>query len=270
MAGDPSNPQSLNRYAYATNDPIDLLDPEGEYVCVTGCGGNLAMGIGGWDDFGDLSFLELAATPTVTFVDFNPAYINSLLFHGEAPPNTPITVTRTVFGHSSLLNLLFGAGGGGPGIPGGQGGSSSGGTGSTPAKLFLKATSDCFAGLERDIDYQLVSEGANGELSVVKGYTVTEHVQARTAQIPLDLTSSNTSQPPNQNTQLSGYKDSLGDQLFHTQDNLQNFTVAPATGGPSLPVFVRDINGNDFGTNGIFVSPTGQIFVNGTLPKGPC
>jgi RHS repeat-associated protein len=61
VAGDSSNPQSLNRYAYAMNDPIDLLDPEGEYVCITNCGGTPSMGIGGWDDFGDLGLLDMAA-----------------------------------------------------------------------------------------------------------------------------------------------------------------------------------------------------------------
>ncbi len=32
LAGNTANPQSLNRYTYAANDPIDLLDPEGEYI----------------------------------------------------------------------------------------------------------------------------------------------------------------------------------------------------------------------------------------------
>jgi RHS repeat-associated protein len=31
VAGDPSNPQSWNRYSYVLNDPINLNDPEGEY-----------------------------------------------------------------------------------------------------------------------------------------------------------------------------------------------------------------------------------------------
>ena len=39
LTGNIANPQSLNRYAYAANDPIDLLDPEGEYLCYTYCGG---------------------------------------------------------------------------------------------------------------------------------------------------------------------------------------------------------------------------------------
>jgi RHS repeat-associated protein len=47
MGGNSSNPQSLNRYAYAMNDPIDLLDPEGEYVCITYCGGGGPFGIWG-------------------------------------------------------------------------------------------------------------------------------------------------------------------------------------------------------------------------------
>jgi RHS repeat-associated protein len=33
VSGDPSNPQSWNRYGYVGNDPINLTDPEGEY-CV--------------------------------------------------------------------------------------------------------------------------------------------------------------------------------------------------------------------------------------------
>lgn len=53
LAGSAANPQSLNRYAYVTNDPINLLDPEGEYegCLLTECDQGVD-GWGGWDNFG--------------------------------------------------------------------------------------------------------------------------------------------------------------------------------------------------------------------------
>ncbi len=60
LSGNVGDPQSLNRYAYAANDPIDLLDPEGEYICVTGCG--VDRNPFGVDEFDLLDMVDLAAT----------------------------------------------------------------------------------------------------------------------------------------------------------------------------------------------------------------
>jgi RHS repeat-associated protein len=40
-SGDPANPQSWNRYAYAYGDPVNLYDPNGLFACNPDvCGGN--------------------------------------------------------------------------------------------------------------------------------------------------------------------------------------------------------------------------------------
>jgi len=53
LAGDPENPQSLNRYAYGLNDPLNLVDPNGLKTCLAGMGINTRKG--SWDSaLGDM------------------------------------------------------------------------------------------------------------------------------------------------------------------------------------------------------------------------
>jgi RHS repeat-associated protein len=52
-AADPTNPQTLNRYAYASNDPVSHIDPQGmdDYVyCDIDCGGGGGDGCGEFTD----------------------------------------------------------------------------------------------------------------------------------------------------------------------------------------------------------------------------
>jgi RHS repeat-associated protein len=81
MGGNSSNPQSLNRYAYATNDPIDLLDPEGEYLCITWCGGYSP--VRGWGEFGMLDYFSgWPNFPTDTGPYNNLATVSNYLLGG--------------------------------------------------------------------------------------------------------------------------------------------------------------------------------------------
>jgi hypothetical protein len=73
------------------------------------------------------------------------------------------------------------------------------------------------------------------------------------------LLSSNAPQEPDKYGN-SGYDDSIGGMAF--RDSLQTFTVWQQ-GGPEIPVFVRDVFGHDYGTNGIWMD-NGKVFVNGT------
>jgi hypothetical protein len=54
-----------------------------------------------------------------------------------------------------------------------------------------------------------------------------------------------------------------------TQDNLQTFTIAPFAGGASVPIFVRDVGGNNFGTNGLYIN-NGNVLVNGKPATSIC
>ena len=57
LSGNTADPQSLNRYSYVENDPIDLLDPEGEYICITGCGVDRNPSGFGWNEFDELDLM---------------------------------------------------------------------------------------------------------------------------------------------------------------------------------------------------------------------
>jgi RHS repeat-associated protein len=87
MGGDASNPQSLNRYAYALNNPTTLTDPLGLASCPPGtseigpgqCSGNalalfwfqyglgLVGGASAWDEFGLMEVGTTPAGPSVTY-----------------------------------------------------------------------------------------------------------------------------------------------------------------------------------------------------------
>ncbi len=91
-----------------------------------------------------------------------------------------------------------------------------------------------------------------------KNYNVQENVIVRQG---APLLSANTTQAPD-NSGYSGFDDTIGGTAF--RDTTQTFS-AWQQNGPKTPLFVRDVFGHDYGTNGIWMN-NGQVFVNGTPP----
>jgi RHS repeat-associated protein len=140
LSGNTSDPQSLNRYTYSRNDPIDLLDPEGEYDCSAGgcdfggmggydcfidgvntnCG--RIFGGGGFPGFGEFELAGIAATPTGSHWELAPCEGGVGCVHNW----TEFEVFE--YGNSGLLFFLAAgvsgntSGGGGGGGGGGNGG----------------------------------------------------------------------------------------------------------------------------------------------------
>lgn len=82
LAGDLSNPQSLNRYSYVTNDPITYRDPTGQGECdgitmcheIDGGGGGYGGNGGGWGDSGaDAAFFQASAMYNSTYGGRSPS-----------------------------------------------------------------------------------------------------------------------------------------------------------------------------------------------------
>jgi RHS repeat-associated protein len=104
MAGSSSSPQSLNRYAYAANDPVDLADPSGAAIW-PGMQGLRNLGFfsydpfgGGWNEFDifedhssyrswDTAFTRNEAFSIAEFTVMNWNLINA--FGGPAQPPEP-------------------------------------------------------------------------------------------------------------------------------------------------------------------------------------
>ena len=135
--------------------------------------------------------------------------------------------------------------------------------------LHLQVESDCLGGAGRSIDYSLLDDNNKP----VPNMYVTEHqTDTGLANGPAGPGTSTYPSPPYpaKTPFASGFPDSIGGLFFH--NSLQTFTVSPSPpgiSGPNYPVFVRDMNGNDFGTLGIWIQ-NGQVFVNGQKATKPC
>jgi RHS repeat-associated protein len=249
LAGDSASPQSLNRYGYVLNSPTALIDPSGMIVRpmnfwegnFPGIFDELGGGGAGCDEFDAVnpnSFCSQFVTPESdpTWSAFGwefKGYID-----GQYYDRTFDTWDAYADWSTTIAAMTV-----------------------SPKKLFLQAESDCRGGAGREISYALKSMDAKGNITDAPGYNVTEHVAPR---VPGGM---NLLSPPTETQGNSSFDDSIGGLL--TQDLLQTFTVAPASGGASVGVFVRDIDGNDYGTNGIYINH-GAVLVNGKPAKAAC
>ena len=278
LSGNVGNPQSLNHYAYSLNDPIDASDPMGmnadmHAIGETGktCGLDGINVDCGWifNGPGGAAGQGFAQCQTPTCSGFaSDSSGNSYMFYEQYTEGVN-TGNNTSFSYPQVSNdywyLLPDGSGALPGLglmPSPQGGGGGGG-----GKFFLKANFDCKGDAGRLIDYSLVSERSDGTQVQPLNYTVTEHMVARTSQTGINLLTGPTTSETPRPYGFSGFLDSIGGLAF--QDNLQTFTIAPFSGGASTSVFARDINGNDFGTNGVYVN-NGTVLVNGKPATSTC
>jgi hypothetical protein len=175
---------------------------------------------------------------------------------------------------SCFENGLGESGGQGTGARGGGGGGGRRtGRGARAANneppLILKAESDCPDpnGNGRNIDYTL--QDASGK--PVSGYTVVEHqTDTSRASSAFGPGTSYQTAPPGT---VSGFQDWLSPGPFQkTGNSIQTFTVTPASPSPSAPqqpVIIQSVNGQKYGSLGIwFQFP--QVFVNGVPTPKQC
>ena len=119
IIGDPSNPQTLNRYTYVGNNPINFVDPSGHVetcpdpdACGTGGGGPAdegggSGGGGGNDDELDCSntpeIEECLSKPDVTCENF---YGPATGYAGTQAPNGTLPITRCVMTIESYDDIV--------------------------------------------------------------------------------------------------------------------------------------------------------------------
>lgn len=127
-AASTSDPQSLNRYPYAENDPVDNVDPTGKDWFLNGMDVSDGFGPGPWQGFGpgwdEFSFLSLATTPTALLENITDWYSQTGQSTGPLSTETDLTYVGStvsysfIYGNSSALDFLGLPSGGGPSGPG--------------------------------------------------------------------------------------------------------------------------------------------------------
>jgi RHS repeat-associated protein len=271
LGGSIGNLQSHNAYAYTSNDPMNTTDPSGmgptngrrhrprypprhAIDCTnlqTSMSGSGPGGCGNGDDGCSVDGAPTSCGVAFGLLSADAAYATSFLGYSTAWTANAFITERGFSGlfGSGFLDLLLGA---------------NGGSGSGAAKFFLKATEDRGNGGDRRIAYALMQE-VSGTVSPAMNYTVLEDVRLRSG----SLYSSNNPERPDKYGN-SGYHDYISGS--GTRDTTQTFT-AWQPGGSPFSVFVRDVQGNDWGMNGIYVQGANgphpaEIFVNG-VPTPP-
>lgn len=249
LAGDPGSPQSLNRFSYVTNDPINLTDslgmcPEnavtfnGKMDCTNAHGATVAFGY----SF-DLTYAIWTSEGWATSPVMDQAF--EVWFASIGDPlfwNFDAATAAAIAARGATNN--------GP-------------------KLILKAESDCPDpnGNGRNINYTL--EDANG--NPVSGYTVVEHQSDTSrASSAFGLGTTYQTSPPGT---TSGFNDWLNPNPYQKPGNsIQTFYVTKANPGPNAPqqpVIIQSVDGQMYGSLGLYFQFP-QVFVNGVPTPKEC
>jgi RHS repeat-associated protein len=263
--GRPADPQSWNRYTYARNNPVNITDPSGQFWLFQVIGVLLTL----LSLIPGLQWLAPIGASIAGVGGLTPGNLGT--FPGT-PPTFPDPLGNTQATLNSIYNPIDPSKFGTPPFldpgsdyydpsTGNEGSSDPSDPGDDPQKLFLQAISDCNAGGGREITYELKGVDKAWNIIDAKNYTVQEHNRVRAG---AELFSANTYQAPDKYGN-SGFVDNIQGMQF--RDSLQTFTVSQA--GLETSIFVRDVSGHDYGTNGVWMSDTGKVFVNGIpTPKG--
>lgn len=280
-AVNPASPQSWNRYAYVLNNPLSLVDPLGLDACaiISGSGqcpsdpsaSGPGVGVSQNPDLAAITGSGSVCGGGGCGADAYAAY-NSWVQEiewviskgwwrpGDEPLNIPWEIGVSNEG-DPILQLNSQA------IDPGAGNASNYAASYGPPDHLI-AEIDCIHSLNgvREISYQL-QDASNNNLT---GYDVTEYLVDRQTGKP--YTGGTTGSPwdtqrPDAQSGYSGFSDQLGGFVF--RDILQTFT-ARKPGGPSIPIFIRDINDRDWGTNGIWGGGGKPIYVNSKTSPRAC
>jgi RHS repeat-associated protein len=261
-AVDPSNPQTWNRYAYALNNPLAIIDPTGMSDCPdlkAQCGDVFGDpgGAPGVDIFGGGDPIGCG------WADFwgGDCATENRMSYGSLTRNSTILLPGNWCYESAGPYTCFNTNDGEYFYYLGRGGATGVGSG----RMYLQSTSDCAGGGGREIYYALV-QAQNGAFTQAQDFYVQEHMQFLVG----SLSSYGGAEGPN-NLGNSGYNDSI--QAAGTTVTHQTFT-AYLPGGSQINVFARDVYGQAYGTNTIYVqgahgAQPAQIFVNNNpTPQG--
>jgi len=270
LSGSIGDPQSLNRYSYSEDEPIDFTDTSGmARGIVATCsveddsgGGDCGDDAGGYGIgaaiFGGVSFWDMP-WGLFSFDDFG----NLTMLPddwGSSKYNGGETFTNgsgdAMFGSNPELMTTSNIENLGLDLTGGSAGNGPGGGTSQSQNLKLVLTSDCLDGNGRWRDYQLI-DTSTGQPPTVQ-YGVTEHFT-----------------PPGSGPTTSDGWNKFGDWLApnflspgSVTENVQTFTIAPHSGyNNGSPVTVQLADGKDFGSLGIYMTYNGgpypTVLVNG-------
>jgi RHS repeat-associated protein len=254
LSGSTANPQSLNRYPYVANDPVNLVDPSGRFVAPQLYALMHSIGASSfgsmWNEFdlfglGNKASTTITQTLTASLIDYSCA---GGACTGIVQYSLDIA-TAINFSSSLFLDPFSGGGGGGKG----------GGGVDNVKQLRLIVEADCLDSKGRFISYVLTNVVTNKPPN--GSYTITENFRDWTGSGPAPHTSDGPNRFDDTQATYFGYPPEMNSK--------QHFTISGSGIDPNTTIPVR-LNGQDYGELGIWraMPPTGSpyaiVFINGT------